>query len=58
MTSAARRAERDARYDDVLAELRGPHEVGKPCPWKPWMMTTTLDMDSGTCGACGKPFKS
>ncbi len=41
------------RYDDVLARLRGPHKIGRPCPRKPWMLVTTLDADKGVCGACG-----
>jgi hypothetical protein len=45
-------------YDDRLERLRGPHAVGKPCPRKPWMLVTTLDLDKGRCGACGGKVKS
>jgi hypothetical protein len=48
----------DEVYDDRLERLHGPHAVGKPCPRKPWMLVTTLDLDKGRCGACGGEVKS
>ncbi len=41
------------RERNNVSDHRSPYEVGKPCPEKPWMLVTTLDLQTAKCGACG-----